>query len=128
MNLKKEDLKDYNVLAFAFLGDAVHSLIIRERLVSGSKVKAGKLHSEATSYIKAASQAAMLEKVMSLLDEDEERIARTARNAKSNNIPKSSNLAEYKKSTAFEAVLGYNYLLGNIDRIKFLIEEGEKCK
>ncbi len=34
-------------------------------------------------------------------------------------VSKNAPLADYKKATGFEAVIGYLYLLGDINRIKF---------
>ena len=52
-----------------------------------------------------------------MLDEAEMLIITTSRNAKTNNVAKNSNLEEYKKSTSFEALLGYLYLTGKNERL-----------
>ena len=52
------------------------------------------------------------------LNDKEKDIARRARNTKMNTVSKNASLADYKKATSFEAVIGYNYLLGNFDRLE----------
>ena len=66
------------------------------------------------------------------LTEEEKNVALRARNHRTHAV-KSSSQIEYKKATAFEAVIGYNYLLNNQIRLNELLElsyqvvKGEKC-
>ena len=39
-------------------------------------------------------------------------------------MAKSGTVTDYRNATGFEALLGYLYLNGNIDRIMELVEEG----
>ena len=58
------------------------------------------------------------DKLQEILTEEEKDIARRARNTKMNTVSKNAPLADYKKATSFEAIIGFNYLLGNLNRIK----------
>lgn len=109
--------KDRNGLVFAFVGDAVFGLYVRGLLASTSTAKAGVLHGLAVKFVRASFQCELLDKIWDRLTEQEKQIATNARNAKTNNIAKNSNLIEYKKSTAFEAVLGYLYITKQNDRL-----------
>ena len=50
-------------------------------------------------------------------------IARRARNTKNFHVPKGTSVAEYAKSTALEAVLGYHHINGNENRKEEILEK-----
>ena len=50
-------------------------------------------------------------------------IARRARNTKNFHVPKGTSVAEYAKSTALEAVLGYYHINGNENRKEEILEK-----
>lgn len=116
-----ESSKDRNSLVFAFVGDAVFSLFVRSYLADISTAKAGVLHTEASKFVRASYQKKLLEILEPVLTDDETSIILTSRNAKTNNVAKNSNLEEYKKSTSFEALLGYLYLTGKTDRLNQIL-------
>lgn len=126
--LKRDQIIEINPVSLAFLGDSLHTLFVRNSVVKFTKLPIGKQHILAIKYCKANYQA----KILDLLEltEEESEIARRARNAKSHDAPKSSNLEEYKKATSYEAILGYEYLIGNEGRLHYLLnktfEIGEK--
>ena len=122
IHVSSNDIKDRNSLVFAFVGDAVFSLFVRAELAEISTAKAGVLHIEASKFVRASYQKKLLEAIESLLTEQETAVVLSARNAKTNNIAKNSNLEEYKKSTSFEALLGYLYLTGNTSRLYEILD------
>lgn len=105
------------VAALAFLGDAVHSLRVREMLVRRGYVRAGEINRAALSYVTAAAQAAQLARVLPLFDEDETAVFHRARNSKHVNVPKSASVSDYRAATGLEAVFGMLYYLGRTARI-----------
>lgn len=115
--ISQNQSKDRNGLVFAFVGDAVFGLYVRGLLAAGSTAKAGVLHGLAVKFVRASFQCELLDKIWNDLTEQEQQVATNARNAKTNNVAKNSNLVEYKKSTAFEAVLGYLYITKQNDRL-----------
>lgn len=117
-----------NPLVLAFVGDGVHTLLTRTALTRSSDRKAGELHRECTAKIKAVNQSAMSEKILPALTEREGDVFRRARNAKMPTTAKHASLTEYRYATAFEAVIGYLYLIGNTERIHelFSIAESEE--
>jgi len=59
-----------------------------------------------------------------ILSEEEENIYKRARNAKKSTKAKNASVAEYNMATGFEAVFGFLYLTGDIDRMNFLLNKG----
>ena len=110
-----------NPLVWAYVGDCVYELYIRTKLVNETSYKPHKLHIEAIKYVKAKSQAELLEKIYDRLTDEEKDIVRRGRNAENHHLPKSSNVQEYMYSTAFEALIGYLYLNKRNSRIKELL-------
>lgn len=126
-NFTPQQAKEVNALVLAFLGDAVYSLMAREFLVKHNTEKAGALNRKATKMVRASAQAVVFDLIKNSFDENEQNVANRAKNIHTSNIPKTSNLEEYKKATSLEAVVGYNYLIGNQDRINkiFILTEKE---
>lgn len=121
--LRNEDVKQLNALALAYLGDAVLEIAIREHLLRVGRVKPNILHKEATHYVSAKAQSMVIHRMM---DEDyftaeEMAVLKRGRNAKSGSVPKNTDVQTYRYSSAFEAVLGYLYLMGQIERVDDII-------
>lgn len=117
-----QDAATKNPLVLAFVGDAYWTLYIRRMLVEKSYAKVNKLHQEANKYVCAVAQCGYFNKIMPFLSEVEIAIAGRARNAGAHTRPKNCTLGEYKLSTAFEAVIGYNLLIGNKKRLMNLFD------
>ncbi len=125
--LPKEKAANMNGIVLAFIGDAVHSLYVREKLAFSSDAKAGELNRLATERVRAGAQAAFAERLLPFFTEEELAVFKRARNAKKGTRAKSSTVAEYNVSTGFEAVIGYLYVTGEIGRLNELLrkEEGQ---
>ncbi len=122
-SMTEKEAKNLNGLVLAYVGDAVQSLYVREKLVHEHDLKAGALHVLASKEVNAHAQTLLVESVFDRLTEDEQAIFKRARNTKSNHKAKNQTSADYKKASGFEAVIGYLYLIGNADRIKQLLGE-----
>ncbi len=107
--------------ALAFLGDAVHSLSVREMLVARGIPKAGDLNREALLYVTAGAQAAMATAILPLLTEEEGDVFRRARNSTHLKAPKHASGADYRAATGFEAVLGFLWHTGQKERVQELL-------
>ena len=123
INIDQKSIKNYSMLSLAFLGDSIHSLYVREKLIEKANFKVKQLHSDATKYVKAGSQSLVLEKIFDILSLDEQQIVKTAKNSKTNNIAKNSSIKDYKNATAFESLLGYLALNKNFERLNFVLEQ-----
>lgn len=123
--LRQADVKQMNALALAYMGDAVYEQAVREHLLRSGRVRPNVLHREATRYVSAKSQAAIVKTMADsgFLSEEEQAVMRRGRNAKSGSVPKNTDVVTYKNSSGFEAVLGYLYLLGETERTKVFIDE-----
>ena len=92
-------------LTWAYVGDAVYELYIRQHLVETTNLKPNKLHREATKFVRASAQAEILEKLKDYLTEEEQEIVRRGRNTQNHHLPKNADPADYMYSTAFEGLI-----------------------
>jgi ribonuclease-3 family protein len=74
-----------------------------------------------TWFVRVA-QAQAAEKLAGLLREEETAVYKRGRNARSGHSPKSATSAEYHAATGLEALFGWLYLKGDIQRVKELFE------
>ena len=108
--------------ALAYLGDSLHSVYVRRRLMSEHDFKANRLSQIEREYVCAHNQAHLLESISGELTEEEAAIVARARNLRTNNKPKNTPRSEYKQATAFEALLGYLELTEQRERLKHILE------
>ena len=123
--LTKTEAKQLNPVVLAFVGDAVYSLYVRERLVFTGGGKAGDFQRTASKVVSARGQSEFLDKLLPLFSEEENEIYRRGRNAKKATKSKNASAAEYNRSTGFEAVLGYLYVTGEKARIDELLSHAD---
>lgn len=126
MDYRNNDIDRMNMLSplvWAYIGDAYYEMFIRTYLINNSNAKPHKLHIEAIKYVSARAQANMLDKISDMLTEEELDIVRRGRNTENHHVAKNSNLAEYAKSTAFEALIGYLYLTHKDERLNEILKK-----
>jgi ribonuclease-3 family protein len=122
------DLKTYSPLTLAYIGDAVYDMVIRTKLVTVANTQVNKLHKRASKLVNAGAQATMITALLEDLTEEELQVYKRGRNAKTGHIAKNASTGDYHKATGLEAVFGYLYLTGDIDRIRQIyafIKRGE---
>ncbi|RXJ03085.1 ribonuclease III [Anaerobacillus alkaliphilus] len=117
------DLQQLNALALAYMGDSILDTYVRYRLIASGKVRPQQLHKKATSYVSAKAQAEVINCLLAtdFLSEEEVAVVMRGRNAKPGNIRRSTDLQTYRLSTAFEALIGYLYLLNRYERLDEVI-------
>ena len=120
--MEEIDVNQMSPLVWAYIGDSVYEQYIRDYLVTNTKYKPHKLHVEATKFVKAASQAKILQCLENDLTEDEKEVVRRTRNTKNHHLPKNSNVQEYMYATAFEGLIGYLHLTKNTNRLNEILE------
>ena len=113
-----------NPIVLAFIGDAVYSLFVREKLTFSSDYKTGELNKLATKEVKATAQSQFVKDIMPILSDEELSVFKRARNAKKTTKAKHATVSEYNTATGFEAVLGYLYLIGEEERLNFILNKG----
>lgn len=124
--LSEREAMQINPVTLAFVGDAVYSLYVRERLTLEVGGKSSDLQRTTAKIVSASGQSEFLDKVLPLFTETEEDIYRRGRNAKKGSKSKSATHLEYNRSTGFEAVLGFLYLTGKDERIKELLQKSDE--
>jgi len=117
---KTDTLKDISIQGLAHVGDAVFELMIRTWLCTNGTFTAKKLHDRAVSFVSAKAQAAAAEKIFSKLTEEETAVFKRGRNTHVNSIPKASTHGQYHAATGIEALFGYLYIGGSVDRLNEL--------
>ena len=123
-HLEDKDLRTYSPLTLAYIGDGVYELVIRTILVKKGNCPVNQLHKKASSLVKAASQSAIMEVIEEKLTEEEHNIYRRGRNAHSPTMAKHATMADYRRATGFEALMGYLYLKGDYTRMLELVRMG----
>lgn len=118
----KDDLILVSPLTWAYIGDAVYELYVREHLIRTTNLKPHKLHIETIKFVKASAQAKILYELENFLTEEEKEIVRRGRNQENHHLPKNVNTAEYSHSTAFEALIGYLYLAKKEERLEKILK------
>lgn len=117
-NKEETDVNLMSPLTWAYIGDCVYELYIRNELVNKTKLKPHKLHIASIQYVKAEKQAEILHNIYDDLTDEEKEIVRRGRNTENHHLPKNCNVQDYMYSTAFEALIGYLYLTGKNNRLK----------
>ena len=120
--LEDVDIRTYNPLTLAFIGDCVFEMIIRSILVCKGNKSVNAFAKEKNEIVNAKTQSKMAEFLLEYFNEDEAEIYRQGKNAKTANHSKSAAYNEYHKATGLEAVFGYLYLTDNLSRCIELVK------
>ena len=114
----------YSPLALAYIGDGVYEIFVRTYVMNKGNMPVNKMHKASRELVRASSQAKIYYLIEEMLTEKEQAVLRRGRNAKSVSTPKNGDMTEYRHATGLEALIGYLYIDGLIDRIKELIDVG----
>ncbi len=120
--IKDVDVQTYSPLTLAFIGDGIYDLVIRTIVVGKGNTRPSRLHHETASMVKAAAQARYMDAIEPMLTPEEESVFRRGRNANSPTMAKNASMADYRRATGFEALMGYLYLTDRTDRMLELIK------
>ena len=123
-DLEPVDIRTYSPLTLAYIGDAIYDLVIRSLLVGQGNTQANKLHKKASTMVNAAAQSAMIERIKEELTEEELHVFKRGRNANSATMARHATMSDYRRATGFEALMGYLYLSGNMERLFELVKLG----
>ena len=123
-HLEDQDLRSYSPLTLAYIGDGVFELIIRTILVKKGNCPVNRLHKKASSLVKAGAQSAIMEVIEEKLTPEELSVYRRGRNAHSPTMAKHATMADYRRATGFEALMGYLYLKEDYTRMLTLVRMG----
>ena len=113
----------YSPLCLAYIGDAVFELLVRSRvLAAGGNRPVNEMNRRSASLVRATSQAAMYHKIADKLNEQEIAVMKRGRNAKSFSHAKNASIVDYRHATGLEALFGYLYLDGQMERLMTLFD------
>ncbi|WP_462425588.1 ribonuclease III domain-containing protein [Fusobacterium varium] len=122
------DLKETSGVVLAYLGDAVWELCIRKYWISKG-LNLQNLNKRVKECVNAKKQSVLYKEIVPLLEEKYQMLGNRAKNGNIKTFPKSCSVLEYKKATAFEALIAGFYVDGREDLIELAIKkciEGEK--
>ena len=120
LNMPRENLLTMSSLGLAHLGDSVFEVMVRSWLCLQGKAKPKDLHKATVKYVAAPAQAAMAQKILPVLTEEECDVYRRGRNTAPHSVPKAASRGEYQAATALEALFGWLYLQGRTERLNEL--------
>ncbi|OIK86002.1 Mini-ribonuclease 3 [Oenococcus oeni] len=119
-----EDVKTFNGLSLAFIGDAVDELKIRTYLLSTGLTKVNDLQHRSKEFVSAKAHAKLffLMEKEEFLTEEESDIFKRGRNSHPHTKAKNTDIVTYQISTGVEALLGYLYLNKESSRLNEIID------
>ena len=113
----REEALMLSPLQLAYVGDSVHALLVRTRLIT-KNLPVKDMHAASNHAVSAVSQYHAFQALLPLLSEEEAAVARRGRNAHPHHgAPKSASVGEYAGATGLEALLGYLFLTGQQERL-----------
>ena len=116
--LTTDEARQLNPLNLAFIGDTVREAYIRDQIFPKLKNHtASVLHQTCVRFVRAEAQSDAMEGIMEQLTDAEVTMFKRGRNQKSAHVPKNAVLADYRRATGFEALLGYLYLTDQHERL-----------
>lgn len=121
-NYSEAEVRELSPLSLAYIGDAAFEILVRSEILDLRK-NPNKLHKESIKYVRAKGQRELFEKTEEKLTEEEYKIFKRGRNAKSHTVPKNADPIDYRIATGLEALFGYLYLLKRYNRIREIFKE-----
>ncbi len=119
--MDKAKAKTMQPLVLAMIGDSVQTLFVRTYIADKFGVKVNKMNKMVSSVVKAGSQFKTFKKIEESLTEEEQDVARRARNTHIHSKAKNFSYAEYIYATALEALIGYLHLTGEKARLNEIL-------
>ena len=120
----EQDIRTYSALTLAYIGDAVYELLVRSLIVRGGNAPVNELNRQASSLECAPRQSEIIGAIEPDLTEEEQKIYRRGKNAKSASKAKNAAVLDYRRATGLEALFGWLYLTGNLERAAELLKLG----
>lgn len=119
---KKEiDVLNISSLNLALVGDAVEALYLRTLFAKHTTLNVNLVTKRINKIVNAGAQARSLRLIEKYLTEEELGVCKRARNTHTHSTAKNYSVLDYRRATAFEALLGYLYLTQRHERIDFIL-------
>lgn len=126
VELKESEARMLSPLVYAYVGDALYEIYIRQYIVSKYKVKVNNMHKNSTKFVKASAQAEIVHALTEFFTEDEWKIIKKGRNHKTSTVAKNASITDYRYATGYECLLGYLFLTKQHDRVEEIVIESIK--
>lgn len=122
-SVKTEQVNEYQYspLALAYMGDSILDLLVKKYFVTHSNMQPHKYHVEVSKIVKAVNQADYIDQIMEELSEDELDVYKRGRNTNTHSKAKNATMGQYRKATGLEALYGYLYLKGDMERLQYFV-------
>ena len=124
MNFTREQVNGISNLGLAHIGDGVYELMVRSYLCSKGNQTVKTLHRDSICMVNATTQAAVAEKLLPELTEEEMGYFRRGKNSHTHAAPKAATPQQYALATGLETLFGALYLYGRIERLNQLFRKG----
>ena len=124
MNFTREQVNGISNLGLAHIGDGVYELMVRSYLCSKGNQTVKTLHRDSIRMVNATTQAAVAEKLLPDLTEEEMGYFRRGKNSHTHAAPKAATPQQYALATGLETLFGALYLYGRIERLNQLFRKG----
>ena len=111
----------YSPLALAYMGDSILDLLVKKYFVTHSNMQPHKYHVEVSKIVKAVNQADYIDQIMEELSEDDLDVYKRGRNTNTHSKAKNATMGQYRKATGLEALYGYLYLKGDMERLQYFV-------
>ncbi len=99
-----------NGLSYAYIGDAVYELEVREYLISKGMTRIDRLHKEAIKFTSAVAQSSAMKQMLESLSKEYTKAYKLGRNSSAKQGKKSASMIDYKIATGLESLVGYLYM------------------
>ena len=124
MNFTREQVNGISNLGLAHIGDGVYELMVRSYLCAKGNQTVKTLHRDSIHMVNAVTQAAVAEKLLPDLSEEEMGYFRRGKNSHTHAAPKAATPQQYALATGLETLFGALYLFGRLDRLNQLFRKG----
>ena len=111
----------YSPLALAYMGDSILDLLVKKYFVTHSNMQPHKYHVVVSKIVLSVKQAAYIDQIMEELSEDELDVYKRGRNTNTHSKAKNATMGQYRKATGLEALYGYLYLKGDMERLQYFV-------
>ena len=124
MNFTREQVNGISNLGLAHIGDGVYELMVRSYLCAKGNQTVKTLHRDSIRMVNAVTQAAVAEKLLPDLSEEEMGYFRRGKNSHTHAAPKAATPQQYALATGLETLFGALYLFGRLERLNQLVRKG----
>ena len=124
MNFTREQVDRISNLGLAHIGDGAYELMVRSYLCAKGNQTVKTLHRDSIRMVNAVTQAAMAEKLLPVLTEEEMGYFRRGKNSHTHAAPKAATPQQYALAPGLETLFGALYLYGRIERLNQLFRKG----